>query len=99
MKVFERVLDRWIRDFVQLTVNQAGFVKGCETTDAIHAVRRLSKKHREKQRSLHVAFLDLEKAFGRVPHELTWCARRRHQVPDELVTWFELLYSEPKSQV
>ena len=99
MKVFERVLDKQIRDLVQLTTNQAGFVKGCGTTGAIHTARLLVERHREKLRPLHVAFLDLENAFDRVPHELIWHALRQHQVPEELVTWVQLLYDEPKSQV
>ena len=99
MKIFERVLDKRIRDIVNITVNQAGFVKGCGTTDAIHVARLLIEKYREKHRPLHVAFLDLEKAFDRVPHDLIWYALRCHQVPEELLRWVQLLYRDPKSRV
>ncbi|VDP25373.1 unnamed protein product, partial [Heligmosomoides polygyrus] len=37
MKIFERIVDRRIRDVVQLSTNQCGFVSGCGTVDAIHA--------------------------------------------------------------
>ncbi|VDO82785.1 unnamed protein product [Heligmosomoides polygyrus] len=37
MKIFERVVDGRIRDIVQLSSNQCGFVAGCGTVDAIHA--------------------------------------------------------------
>ncbi|WKY08003.1 hypothetical protein Q1695_007473 [Nippostrongylus brasiliensis] len=50
MKVFERIIDRRIRDIVELSVNQCDFVANCSTTDAIHAARLLIEKHREKQR-------------------------------------------------
>lgn len=63
MKIFERVLDQLLRSIVTITSNQCGFVKGCGTTDAIHAVRLLMEKHREKNNMVHMAFLDLEKAF------------------------------------
>ncbi|KAK6756239.1 hypothetical protein RB195_014564 [Necator americanus] len=69
MKVFERVLEARLRKIVSVSLNQCCFVKDCSTIDAIHAVRILLEKHREKNRSLHLAFLDLEKAFDRVPHE------------------------------
>ncbi|VDO84953.1 unnamed protein product [Heligmosomoides polygyrus] len=65
MKIFERILDRRIREIVKLSNNQCGFVSGCGTIDAIHAARLLVEKHREKQKSVHIAFLDLEKALDR----------------------------------
>ncbi|WKX94958.1 hypothetical protein Q1695_011869 [Nippostrongylus brasiliensis] len=99
MKVFERIIDRRIRNIVELTVNQCGFVANCSTTDAIHAVRLLVEKHREKQRPLHLAFLDLEKAFDRVPHEVIWYALRKQLVPEELINWVRILYTDPRSRV
>ncbi|VDP12812.1 unnamed protein product [Heligmosomoides polygyrus] len=99
MKVFERIVDRRIRDIVQLSNNQCGFVAGCGTVDAIHAVRLLLEKHREKQKPVHFAFLDLEKAFDRFPREVIWYALRRHGVPEELIEWVRILYSCPISRV
>ncbi|VDP06436.1 unnamed protein product [Heligmosomoides polygyrus] len=57
------------------------------------------EKHREKQKPVHIAFLDFEEAFDRVPRELTWHALRLHSVPEELIEWVRLLYSCPKSRV
>ncbi|VDO89830.1 unnamed protein product [Heligmosomoides polygyrus] len=99
MKIFERIVDGRIRDTVQLSTNQCGFVAGCGTVDAIHAVRLLIEKHRDKQKPVHLAFLDLEKAFGRVPREVIWYALREHGVPEELIEWVRILYSCPKSRV
>ncbi|KAK6729671.1 hypothetical protein RB195_006614 [Necator americanus] len=70
MKVFECVLEARLRKIVSVSLNQCGFVKDCSTVDAIHAVRILLEKHREKNHSVHLAFLDLEKGFDRVPHGL-----------------------------
>jgi hypothetical protein len=84
---------------VKLTPNQCGFVKGCGTTDAIHAARLLVERHREKNRPLHMAFLDLEKAFDRIPHDLIWHALRSHGVPEEYVRWVKLLYRDVSSVV
>ncbi|KAK6738016.1 hypothetical protein RB195_020236 [Necator americanus] len=70
MKVFGRVLEARLRKIVSVSLNQCGFAKDCSTIDAIHAVRILLEKHREKNRSVHLAFLGLEEAFDRVPNEL-----------------------------
>ncbi|ETN79816.1 hypothetical protein NECAME_09615 [Necator americanus] len=97
IKVFERVLEARLRKIVSVSLNQCGFVKDCSTIDAIHAVRILLEKHREKNRSVHLAFLDLEKAFDRVPNEMLWMSMRSHRVPEEYVQWTKLLYAKPTS--
>ncbi|KAK6760556.1 hypothetical protein RB195_021861 [Necator americanus] len=99
MKVFERELEARVRKIVSVSLNQCGFVKDRSNIDAIHAVRILLEKHREKNRSVHLAFLDLEKAFHRVPHELLWMSMRSHSVPEEYVRWTKLLYAKPTSVV
>ncbi|VDO19860.1 unnamed protein product [Heligmosomoides polygyrus] len=80
MKIFEQIVDGQIREIVQLSSIQCGFVAGCGTVDAIYTARLLIEKHREKQKPVHIAFLDLKKAFARVPREVIWYALRRHGV-------------------
>ena len=99
MKVFERVIACRICDVVRITTNQCGFVPNCGTVDAIHTARLLIERHREKQKPIHLAFLDLEKAFDRVPHKVIWYALREHGVPEEIVNWVRLLYYKPRSRV
>ncbi|VDP21694.1 unnamed protein product [Heligmosomoides polygyrus] len=79
--------------------NQCGFVAGCGTVDAMHAACLLVEKHREKQEPVHIAFLNLEKAFDRVPLEVIWYALLHNGVPKELIEWVRTLYSCPKSRV
>ncbi|VDP36265.1 unnamed protein product [Heligmosomoides polygyrus] len=97
VKIFERFLDRRIREIVKLSDNQCGFASG--TIDATHAVRLLVEKHREKQKSVHIASLDLKKAFDRLSLELIWYALRQYNVAEELIEWVRMLYSCPKSRV
>ncbi|GJS95353.1 ataxia telangiectasia mutated family protein [Tanacetum coccineum] len=40
--------------------------------EAIHIIRSLMEKYRERQKDLHLAFLDLEKAYDSVPRVLIW---------------------------
>ncbi|VDO76098.1 unnamed protein product [Heligmosomoides polygyrus] len=95
MKILERILDRQVRDIFKLSDSQCGSVPGCGTIDAIHATRVLVEKHREKQKPVHIAFLDLEKAFNRVPREVI----RQRNVPEELIELVWMLYSCPKIRV
>ena len=99
VKILERVLDSRIRAIVEISPNQCGFVKGKGTTDAIHAARLLIERHREKNATVHTAFLDLEKAFDRVPRDLIWYSLRRHGVPEAYIRWIQLLYSGANSVV
>ncbi|VDO83209.1 unnamed protein product [Heligmosomoides polygyrus] len=84
---------------VQLSTNQCVFVSGCGTVDAVHAIRLLLEKHREKQKPAHFAFLDLEKAFDCVPRGAIRYALRQHGIPEELIEWVRILFSCPISRV
>lgn len=99
MKIFERVVERRLRNVIEIAPGQCGFMKGVGTTDAIFALRMLLERHREVNQTVHTAFLDLEKAFDRVPHELIWTALRSQNVPEEYVNWVKCMYRGVKSTV
>lgn len=70
MKIFERIMDSQLHNIATITPNQCSVDKGSETRDTIHAARLLMEKLWEKKLTLRLTFLDLEKAFDRVPHDL-----------------------------
>ena len=72
MKVWERINKARLRDRVDISKQQYGFMPGKGTTDAMFALRMLMEKYREAQRELHCVFVDLEKAYVRVPLEELW---------------------------
>ena len=70
MKLLERVLDSFILEMVDIDVMQFGFVPGRGTTDAIFIIRQLQEKYIVANKPLYFAFVDLEKAFDRVPRKV-----------------------------
>ena len=74
MKVVERIFEHRIRQQVEIDDLQFGFMKGKGTTDAIiFIVRQMQKNVRVKGKKLYFGFVDLEKAFDRVPLEVIRC--------------------------
>ena len=61
-----------MRRIVKIDSMQFGFMAGRGTTDAVFIVRQLQEKYLAKNKELWMAFVDLEKAFGRVPREVVW---------------------------
>ncbi|GKE08578.1 retrovirus-related pol polyprotein LINE-1 [Tanacetum coccineum] len=68
----EKVIERRLRRETMVLENQFGFMPERSTTEAIYLFRSLIEKYKETQRDLHMAFLDLEKAYDSVPRELIW---------------------------
>ena len=66
--------------------------------NATHAPQLLLEEHCEKQKPVHHAFVDLEKAFDWVPDKVIWYALRKHGVR-ELINWACILYDKPNSRV
>ena len=70
MKILERVVETRVRRIVKIDDMQFGFMAGKVTTDAIFIVRQPQEKYLAKKTDLWMAFIDLEKAFDRVPGEM-----------------------------
>ena len=50
MKIWERIIERRLREETSLGEEQFGFMPGRGTTDAVFALRQLMEKHREKRK-------------------------------------------------
>ena len=99
MKVLERVLDSAIRQMVDINKIQYGFVPGRGTTDAIFTVRQLQEKYRAVKKPLYFCFVDLEKAFDRVPRTVLWWALRSLGVEEWAVRTIQGMYCNARSRV
>ena len=94
MKVLERVLEKKIRCQVSIDNMQFGFMPGKGTIDAIFIMRQVQEKHQAKKKKLYYAFVDLEKAFDRVPREVVRLALRKLGVDEWLIRTVMALYTE-----
>ncbi|KAK3552184.1 hypothetical protein QTP86_005113 [Hemibagrus guttatus] len=74
-------------------------VKGGSTTDAIFALRILMEKYRDGQRELHCVFVDLEKAYDRVPREVLWYCMRKSGVAEKYVRVVQDMYERSRTVV
>ena len=99
MKVLERVVEGLIRQRVEIDEMQCGFMCGRGTTDAIFIVRQLQEKHMAANKPLYMAFVDLEKAFDRVPRDVIWWAMHKLGIDEWLVHLVQSMYKDVRSRV
>jgi hypothetical protein len=74
IRLFERIVNNRISSFLEsnsfFSVNQAGFRKHLSTLDNIYRLLRDCYSQLSKGKQLPIVFLDIVKAFDRVPHDL-----------------------------
>ena len=99
MKIWEHILLARLKEHVTIDPQQFGFLAGRSTSDAILIVRQLQEKYGAKKKKLFHIFVDLEKAFDKVPREAVTWALRRKGVPERLVRLVNMLYENSTSKV
>ena len=99
MKVVERVFESRLRKVIDIDGNQLGFMPGRGTIDGIFTVRQWMEKSRAVDKDLCMVFIDMEKAFDRVPREVIWWALRRKGVSEKLVRGVQEMYKDVATAV
>ena len=99
LKLLERILDGRLRQVVHIGRQQLGFMKGLGTIDGIFSLRQMMEKYREKRKTLHMVFIDLEKAYDRVPREEVWRGLREKGVQEKYVKVIKECYKDVMTSV
>ena len=98
-KTYEKILEGRLRRITRVGENQFGFTAEKSTIGAIFIVRQLQEKFLAKKKKLFHVFVDLEKAFDRIPRKAIEWALRRQLVHELLVQKIMLLYEDTRTRV
>ena len=100
-KVYAKVLERRVRPIVepQIQEEQCGFRPGRGTTDQLYTLAGILEKAWEYAYPIYMCFVDLEKAYDRVPREVLWEVLREYGVRGSLLRAIQSLYAQSESCV
>ena len=72
---------------------------GKGTIDPVFILRRLQEEYLNKEKKLYMYFVDLEKAFERVPKKVLEWAMRKEGIPEIMVRVVMSLYEGAKTSI
>ena len=100
-KVYAKVLERKCRTIVESKIQdtQCDFRPGRGTTDQLFTLRQVFEKASEFAKSFYTAFIDLEKAYDRVPRDLLWSVLKEYGIRGPFLAAIRSLYNDCKSHV
>ena len=93
MKLWERVIEHRLRAITWVSMNQFSFMPERSTMEAIFLIRQVMERYREKKKDLHMVFIDLEKAYDKIPRNVMWWALDKHKVPTKYVGLIKDMYN------
>ena len=92
MKIVDRVLESRIRGLITIDDMQFGFVPGKGTAHALFILKRMQEEFHGREKKVYLCFVDLEKAFDRVPRKVMEWALRKKGLAEVLVQAVMSLY-------
>lgn len=100
-KLYASIIERRVREIVEplLDENQCGFrpMRGCQ--DQIFCMRQIIEKSYEKNKDLFMCFVDLEKAYDRVPREKLFSVLSEYNINEGLLRAIQGMYKNSRAAV
>jgi hypothetical protein len=92
MKLCERIIEHRLRGVTNVTENQFEFMLERSTIEAIFLIRQLMERCREQKKDMHIIFIDLKKAYDKVPRNVMWWVLQKHKVSSKYITLIKNMY-------
>jgi hypothetical protein len=65
---------------------------GRSTMEAIFLVWQLMERYKAQKKDLYMVFIELEKAYDKIPRNVLWWALIKHIVPTKYITLIKDMY-------
>ena len=100
-KVYAKCLEKRSREIVegQLKDTQCGFRPGRSTTDQLFTLKQVFEKSWEYAKDVYACFVDLEKAYDRVPRDKLWRVLQEYGIDGGLLIAIKSLYQHSEVRV
>jgi hypothetical protein len=99
MKLWKRIIEHRLRGVTNVTENQFGFMPEKSTMEVIFLIRQLMERCRKQKKDVHMIFIDLEKAYDKVPRNVMWWALQKHKVSSKYITLIKDMYDNVVTSV
>ena len=82
-----------------LSEEQAGFRKDRSTVHQILTLRLLAEKAKRQGKKIYNCFIDFQKAFDTIKHEVIWATLKSYGVETKMVTLLQKIYEKAQAAV
>jgi hypothetical protein len=72
---------------------------GRSTMEAILLLQQLMERYKAKKKDLHMMFIDLEKAYDKIPRNVLWWALEKRKFPKKYITLIKDMYDNVVTSV
>ena len=83
MKIWERIFEARLRDRAEISKQQYGFMPSKGSYQCHVCLKIVDEKVKKGQIELHCVFVELDKAYNRVPREELWYCMRKSEVMEK----------------
>ena len=100
-KILLKIIQKRLTPYIdrEISIEQAGFIKGRGTRDQIANIRWILEKVREVKKEIYFCFIDYSKAFDCVDHNTMWLVMRKIGIPEHLIILIKNLYHKQEAHV